>query len=186
MYKNIILAIIFITLLIFAVRKDQQAKKYLNINKSYEKKIIQNSFYYDEIDINYTNSGCNIKKDICSIPDTLLNMISKSINEKPVLIFRYDFSICSSCYKKEFEIIRRELKIPCIICSTEVNVDISFNNNPIIKINPLNLDIEKYNLPYFFVLYPNYKVGNFHLVNKNDDNLTKSYFKMVKQILSNW
>jgi hypothetical protein len=54
-----------------------------------------------------------------------------------------------------------------------------------IGMNTLNLDIEKYGVPYYFILHPDMKTSDFMLLDNSFPQVKKRYFEKVQKILLN-
>lgn len=145
--------------------------------------------------INIEECGTQVRiKD--SLEQEKITALFKNIN-KPMLIFRFKETNCHLCIENEFQIMRccvSDIKNNCALLGSfehqrELKVfmklkGISFFSNNVSNEIFSNWPIEQYEMPYYFVLYPDMKVSNFFIPDKAYPGLTQKYLKGVKRLIN--
>ncbi|MCF8360946.1 MAG: hypothetical protein K9H26_19515 [Prolixibacteraceae bacterium] len=118
-----------------------------------------------------------------------------SLSEKPKLCFRFSNRNCLKCIEKEIELIKNMNKaikseellfLATFADERQKDIFIKTHRIPYTVINcgEINLDMETFNSPYYFILKHN-NIEYPFMPNSEYPDLTKQYLSIVSQILNN-
>lgn len=199
--KNLIITI-FITVILFILiimHKNKDINRIL-IEKENTEKHLNNEIkdFYQRIKIENENNFSTIDKNIKLISakgDTV--RFSDVVNDK-MFVFRYSVLNCNACVYKEFENIRnthfqnftKKNKMMFVVYYQNVrdlvttyrssNLEIPFY---ILPNNNLGLQIERYQIPYYFLIDSTFQINNVFIPVRDKDSLTVSYLNSIKNSL---
>lgn len=184
----IVVAVVAGTFLLFRYNKQYALQPY---NKEWVK---------DSIDFNSLNYKINVESMGMSIPDdvmlhtgdSLLNWVKRL--QRPILVFRFCEDHCGMCIDNELYMLKQYMDdcVSNIVFFTSYSQDLFPKISTIKKMRCLaynvnrdafNWIVESYNAPYYFVLYPDGKAGNFYLPDKAYPSAGKNYLMGVRNII---
>lgn len=169
-------------------------------NREYALHPYSNEWARDSISLEVLNYKINRESMGLSVPqsvylhtgDTLVNWARRQ--EKPVLVLRFCEDHCGICIDNELYMLRKHMN-DCasnVILLTSYSLDLFPKIGTIKKIKYLvynvgrdvfNWPIEGFNSPYYFILYPNGKVGDFYLPDKGYSESGREYLVGVRKII---
>jgi len=174
-------------------------------NKLLEMKVIQNelSIIKSKEQFYNLNFSLNSKMLWTKAPDILclkqkgnLVSLSQMVKKKPVLVYRFTHKNCAPCNEAEIsniqEIFKDNLEPVNILCSyfsiddffTFKRMNRKITNSYHITFEAFELELEKYNSPYYFVLHPDMKISHPYLPNNSYPELSKLYLEGIKRLLA--
>ena len=156
---------------------------------------------------NFLNSNFHLNSEMTGMiaPDIFIEgeknegtfLLSKSLKEKPLLIYRFTGANCKDCYIDLLTELQKEIKeVNCdnikVLCSRINKRDVmilKMNHNitlPIFLISSTSFDwsVEEKNKPYYFVLHPNMKISHIYVPDKKYPELNRQYLIGIMRILS--
>ena len=152
-------------------------------------------FYGLNFELNNKMTGI-IAPNEAYIEEKEIKYLSELVNKRPRLIFRFTHKNCNTCYEDEIAVIQEEFKdcqeIVTILCSYfSQDVFYTFKRQNRIKTNIYHIsfeafdwDVEKYNVPYYFILHPDMKISHIHVPESDYPELNRQYLEGVKRFLS--
>jgi hypothetical protein len=152
-------------------------------------------FYSFNFKLNNTTAGTRLKNVEC-VSNNKQTDLYTLINGQPRFIYRYTELHCSACVELAMEELNNLFgnSPEKIILLTSHTSDRNFSvfkivneiQFPAYKINFDSFDWlpEKLNNPYCFILHPDMRVSEVYMPDKNLSELNHSYFKKIKQLLS--
>ncbi|RHJ85324.1 hypothetical protein [Parabacteroides sp. AM08-6] len=193
-----IISIIAVLLLFFVFLSQKKKYSYLEsvYNQQYEYRDTLN-FYKRNFDMNSEISGMRINNIKCNNKQQKYK-IRDFISDKPLLVYRYTSSDCSSCVhamvdslnvnfsdfsedllilssfenENDFYIFLKEEKILFPICLTDFR---NFTWFP-----------KTFGMGYFFLLTPDLNVSNFYMPDTMFPEISKDYLDRMKKIIENY
>jgi hypothetical protein len=192
--SSLFLLIVLMTLGAVYLNHEQ---KHRNSIKLYAKAIESLTFYKMSYDVTIAMRKDTVKNIVCKNRQQeapLYELIPKS----PVLIYKYSDSSCTPCFEKDikatgtcFKGIENNVIILCEAHS-ERNLRLFLSENRlnftvlVMPSNSFQWEIENHGNHYFFVMYPNGKLSDVFIPDKDNPKLTDEYLESVKYFLTNW
>jgi hypothetical protein len=165
-------------------RKDND-KTYLN------KQIAKLAVKELSFDLNKEMTGTKAPNTVCVSQRREEKHLSELVGGEPALIYRYTQQNCTPCYEDQIRLLQeifRDSPRSVKILSSYQNRDFVRNRGleiPFyhIPFTAFDWQVERYNVPYYFVLYPNMKISNIYIPNEHEPELNRQYLEGIKRFL---
>ena len=152
-------------------------------------------FYKLNHSLSYGMTGEKAKDVICQYNEEV-RFLSKFLNKKPVLIFRYTDKICNSCVDEQISALKkhffRENEKVVVLSSYQMESNFYMSQKAynirfpfcLIPSDAFDWVLEDSSNPYYFVLHPDMKISHIYVPDKAYPELNKQYLEGVKRFLS--
>jgi hypothetical protein len=169
--------------------------KHRNSMELYSQVIESLNFYKVSYDVNIAMRKDSVNNIICKNrrQEALLYELVPKI---PVLIYKYSDNSCTPCFEKDIKAIANCFKEVedrvLLLCEvhSERNLRQYFRLNNLdftvlsIPTNLFQWEIENHSTRYFFIMYPNGKLSDVFIPDKDNPELTIEYLESVKCFLT--
>jgi hypothetical protein len=202
MKKSFLILILLIALLFLSFYFPNEVEKMKNsqvkLSESLGEMQVKQDFYSENFELNMKMTGRPAPDIYCTVNQREGSLLSQMVKSKPLLIFRFSNNNCKICYSDALTALQTEMpedspdwvrilssqltERELLILKRTHNLKIP---TYIISPQSLDWDVEKMNVPYFFVLHRDMKISNIFVPDKNYPEVSKQYFEGVKRFLSN-
>ena len=147
-------------------------------------------------DLNKALTGRKVADVVCITQDDNEKYLSKLMNGRPILIYRYtQAGGCRPCYEEQIRLIQEIFKdIPqrvailatydsrrrFLISAMSQALKIPMFHTPS---NAFDWQFEQSGIPYFFVLHPCMRISNIYVPNEREPELSRQYLESIKRLL---
>ena len=196
----VVVLIWFAQIMIILTHKEIEEKQAELIHKlQLENKTLENKLlvHKNHISSMLESEGLQLDRNLFLISETFDTLKLKDlVKSQQILIFRYTELNCDDCVNSQVKNIVELIniyKIDQIAFFTNYEEALHLSNFKrlnqlqikIYKIKNLGINIENLNTPYFFLLNKDCKIEHVYIPDKNNNELTQSFFKLISSELVN-